>query len=153
MILIKKACEYFPVFVFHTFSLPCRLFHNGEPFAKATLPQAHRVCGRCDQNFWQLPLLQPQWHALLSVCRGAWRLLCTEAEMFQSEQVRFNCTLQAFKVSLSWSMLMFVCLMPRPHLPYSFCHVSFIRSFSWFVHFERLIFTFLFLLVPLACVL
>lgn len=53
------------------FSAPCRLLHNGNPFAEATLPQAHRVCGRRDQNLRKLPLLQPQRHALLSMCRGA----------------------------------------------------------------------------------
>lgn len=68
--------------------IPCRLLHNGNAIAKATLPQAHRVCGRCDQNLRQLPILQPQRHALLSVCWGAGSFLCTEAQRIQSEQVR-----------------------------------------------------------------
>lgn len=104
----KMLCTYFTYF-----SVPCRLFNNGNPFAKATLPQAHRVCGRRDQNLWQLPLLQPQRHAVLSVCGGARSLLCTEAQRFQSEQVRLGAPTtavsQGSQVRLTFSILMFAC--------------------------------------------
>lgn len=117
----------------HIFSVPfSRLFHNGKPFAKTALPQAHRVCGRRDQNLWQLPLLQPQWHALLSVCRGAWRLLCTEAEMFQSEQVRssYKCKLAGFLSPLPRLCVCAVKLWLRPHWCIRGCvvSVSFVRN-------------------------
>lgn len=92
------------------FSAPSRLLHDGNPSAEATLPQTHRVRGRRDQNLRQLPLLQSQRHAVLSVCRGAGSLLCAEAQRFQSQQVSCVLTLRGFSPPSCLLIVLFLIL-------------------------------------------
>lgn len=125
--------EILCTFLSHMTRVSRRLLHNGNSFAKATLPQADRVCGRRDQNLWQLPLLQPQWHALLSVRRGARSLLCAEAQGFQSEQVRSGDPPPAHSEGSQVSLFLLhadVCVLwtLNPTFDHTGCHVSFIYS-------------------------
>lgn len=66
----------------------CRSIHDGTKDTDTILQQANRIRSGHDQNFRQLPLLQPQRLTFLPVCRVPGILLCTEAQSFQSKQVR-----------------------------------------------------------------
>lgn len=109
LLLQKLVLHIKRIHISSTFHRP---FHHGGEVTEAWVREADRVRSGHDQNLRQLPLLQPQWLALLPVCRGSGELLCPETQKLQSQQVR--CFWFQFK---SQQVTLWIRETVREHLP------------------------------------